>query len=72
MALALIPFFGVLVAGIWILVLMYCGLRQAYGLSGRGSLGTLAVFLLLQTGMAMILLLVLVAALACMGLLLLG
>ncbi len=71
MALGLIPFFGMLVAGIWILALMYCGVKRVYGLSARGSLGALAVFLLLQTVLALTLLLLLVAALAFMGLLLL-
>ncbi len=72
MALALIPFFGLVVAGIWILALMYCGVKQVYGLSAGGSCGALAVFLLLQTALVLTLLLVLVAALAFMGLLLLG
>jgi len=48
MALALIPFFGLLVAGIWVLALMYCGVKQVYGISGGGSLGALAIFLSLQ------------------------
>jgi hypothetical protein len=72
MVLGLIPFFGTLVAGIWILALMYSGVKQVYGISAGGSLGALAVFLLLQTALALTLLLVLVAALAFMGLLLLG
>ena len=72
MALALIPFFGLVVAGIWILALMYCGVKQVYGLSAGGSCGALAVFLLLQIALVLTLLLVLVAALAFMGLLLLG
>ncbi len=49
MVLGLIPFFGMLVAGIWILALMYSGVKQVYGISAGGSLGALAVFLLLQT-----------------------
>jgi hypothetical protein len=70
MALALIPFFGMLVAGIWILALLYCGVKQVYGLSARCSLGALAVFLLLQT-LALALLLGLAAVLAFLGFLLL-
>ena len=50
---------------------MYCGVKRVYGLSARGSLGALAVFLLLQTVLALTLLLLLVAGLAFMGLLLL-
>jgi hypothetical protein len=72
MALAVIPFFGMLVAGIWILALMYCGVKQVYGLSGGRSLGALAVFLLLQAALALILLLALVATLGVLGFLLLG
>jgi hypothetical protein len=72
MALGLIPVFGMVVAGIWILALMYCGVKQVYGLSAWGSLGALALFLTLQAALALTLLLVLVAALAIMGLLLLG
>jgi hypothetical protein len=72
MILGLIPFFGIVVAGIWVLALMYCGVKQVFGLSAAGSLGVLAVFLLLQTALALTLLLVLVAALAFLGLLLLG
>ena len=44
MALALIPLFGMLVAGIWVLALMYCGVKQVYGISTGGSLGALAIF----------------------------
>ena len=33
MALAFIPFFGLMVAGIWVLALMYCGVKQVYGIS---------------------------------------
>ena len=72
MVLGVIPFFGMLLAGIWILALMYCGVKQVYGISAGGSLGALAVFLLLQTVLALTLLLVLAAALAALGFLLLG
>ena len=72
MVLGLIPFFGMLVAGIWVLALMYSGVKQVYGISAGGSLGALAVFLLLQTALALSLLLGLVAALAFLGFLLLG
>jgi len=71
MALALMPFFGMLVAGIWVLALMYCGVKQVYGISAGGSLGALAVFLLLQAALALTLLLGLAVALALMGFLLL-
>ena len=72
MALALIPFFGTLVAGIWVLALLYCGVKQVYGISAGGSLGALAVFLLLQVALVLTLLLGLAAALAFLGFLLLG
>jgi hypothetical protein len=71
MALALIPFFGMLVAGIWILALLYCGAKQVYGISAGGSLGALAVFLSLQVLLAMIFLLALAAVLAALAFLLL-
>ena len=54
MALGLIPFFGMLVAGIWVPALLYCGVKQVYGLSTGGSLGALAVFLSLQAALALI------------------
>jgi hypothetical protein len=70
MALALIPFFGMLVAGIWVLALMYSGVKQVYGISAGASLGALAIFLLLQAALGLTLLLGLAAALALMGFLL--
>jgi hypothetical protein len=71
LALAAIPFFGLLVAGIWILVLMYVGMKQVYGISTWGALGALAVFLSLQALLGLILLVGLMAALALLGFLLL-
>jgi hypothetical protein len=71
MALGLIPFFGLLVAGIWVLALMYCGVRQFYGFSAGASLGTLALYLELQVLLALILLLGLAGILAGLGFLLL-
>ena len=70
MALALIPFFGLGLAGLWTLALLYCGAKQVYGFSARGSLGALAIFLSLQAALGMIWLLGL-AVLACLGFLLL-
>jgi hypothetical protein len=70
-ALAVIPFFGMLVAGIWVLVLMYYGVRQVYDVSAWGSLGALAIFLSLQALLGIIVLLGLVAATALLGFLLL-
>jgi hypothetical protein len=72
MALALIPFFGMLVAGIWVLTLMYYGVKQVYGISAGGSLGALAIFLALQGALALSLILGLAATLALLGFLLLG
>ena len=71
MALALIPFFGMLVAGIWVLTLMYYGVKQVYGISAGGSLVALAIFLTLQGALALSLILGLAATLALLGFLLL-
>jgi hypothetical protein len=71
MALGLIPFFGMLVAGIWVLALMYCGVKQVYGISTGGSLGALVVFLSLQAALALIFLLGLAATLTFLGFLVL-
>ncbi len=71
MALALIPFFGMLVAGIWVLTLMYYGVKQVYGISAGVSLGALAIFLTLQVALALSLILGVAATLALLGFLLL-
>jgi hypothetical protein len=71
MALGLIPFFGILVAGIWVLALMYCGVKQVYGISAGASLGALAIYLVLQVLLALILLLGLAGVLAGLGFVLL-
>jgi hypothetical protein len=71
LALAFIPFFGIMVAGIWILVLMYWGGKGVYGLSSWGSLGALAIFLSLQALLGLILMVGLMAFLALLGILLL-
>ena len=71
MALGLIPFFGMLVAGIWVLALMYCGVKQIYGISTGGPLGALAVFLSLQAALALIFLLGLAGTLTFLGFLVL-
>ncbi len=72
MALGLIPFFGMLLAGIWGLALLYCGVKQVYGISAGASLGALAIFLTLQAALALTFLLGLAAALVFLGFLLLG
>jgi hypothetical protein len=71
LTLALIPFFGFMVAGVWILVLMYHGGKRVYGLSTWGSLGALAFFLYLQFLLGLILLMGLMVLLALLGFLLL-
>lgn len=48
MAPALIPFLGAPVAGLWVLVLTYKGVKTALGLSGGRALGALAISLALQ------------------------
>jgi hypothetical protein len=71
MVLGVIPFFGMLVAGIWVLALLYSGVKQVYGIPAGVSLGALAIFLTLQAVLALTLLLGLAAALAFLGFLLL-
>jgi len=71
MALGVIPFFGMLVAAIWILVLLYYGVKQVYGVSAWRAQGTLAIFLSLQALLMLLLLLGLAATLAFLGFLLL-
>lgn len=67
LVLAVIPFLGMLVAGIWILVLMYIGVKEVFGLSASGSLGALAIFLTFQAMLGMVLLLGLIVGLAGLG-----
>jgi hypothetical protein len=71
MALALIPFFGMLLAGVWVMVLMYYGVKQVYGISAGSSLGALAIYLALQFLLALTLLLGMAGVLAGLGFLLL-
>jgi hypothetical protein len=71
MVLGFIPLFGMLVAGIWVLALMYCGVKQVYGISAWGALGALAIFLSLQALLGLILVAGLMAAAALLGFLLL-
>jgi hypothetical protein len=67
LVLALIPFLGMLVAGIWILSLMYVGAKEVFGLSALGALGSLAIFLSFQAVLGMVLLLGLTVGLAGLG-----
>jgi hypothetical protein len=67
LVLALIPFLGMLLAGIWILSLMYIGAKEVFGLSALGALGALAIFLIFQAVLGMVLLLGLAAGLAGLG-----
>jgi hypothetical protein len=71
MVLGLIPLFGMLVGGIWVLALMYCGGKQVYGIPAWGALGALAIFLSLQALLGLILVAGLMAAAALLGFLLL-
>jgi hypothetical protein len=71
MALGLIPFFGLMVAGIWVLALMYCGVKRVYGISAGRALGVLFLYLALQVLLALALLLGLAGVLAGLGFLLL-
>ncbi len=72
LALGFIPVFGMLVAGIWVLALMYYGVKQVYGMSAWGSLGALGIFLSLQALLVLIFCLGLAAAATLLGFLLLG
>jgi hypothetical protein len=67
LALALIPFLGPALAGIWILILMYIGAQKVFGVSALSSLGALAIFLTFQATLAITLLLGLIVALASLG-----
>lgn len=48
MALALFPLLGGLVAGLWVLVITYFGVRRVFGLSGGRALLAVAISLALQ------------------------
>ncbi len=67
LALALIPLLGMLVAGIWILVLLYIGAREVVGLPDLRALGALALFLIFQAVLGMVLLLGLIVGLTGLG-----
>jgi hypothetical protein len=67
LALALIPFLGSAVAGIWTLALMYVGAQKVFRVSTLSSLGALALFLTFQVTLAIILLLGLIVGLASLG-----
>jgi hypothetical protein len=54
MVLGLMPLFGLPLAGIWVLALMYSGVKQVYGISTGGALGALVVFLGLQALLGLI------------------
>jgi hypothetical protein len=64
MVLGIIPLFGMLVAGIWVLALMYCGVKQVYGISAWRALGALAIFVSLQALLGLMLVVGLLAAIA--------
>ncbi|MFA4903702.1 MAG: YIP1 family protein [Desulfobaccales bacterium] len=67
LVLALIPFLGMPLAGVWILILMYIGAKEVFGLSAFGALGALATFLIFQAMLGMVLLLGLTIGLAGLG-----
>jgi hypothetical protein len=67
MVLGVIPLFGMLVAGIWVLVLLYCGVKKVYGISAWGALGALTIFLSLQALLGLILVAGLIATIALAG-----
>jgi hypothetical protein len=64
MVLGVIPLFGMLVAGLWVLALMYCGVKQVYGISAWGALRALISYLSLQALLGLILVAGLLASIA--------
>jgi hypothetical protein len=71
LALAVIPFFGLTLAGLWTLVLMFWGAKKVYGISAWGALGALAMFFGLNVLVALALLVCLLFTAALLGFLLL-
>jgi hypothetical protein len=69
LALAVIPFLGPALAGIWILALMYIGAKQVFKASALRSLGALIIFLALHAALEITLLLGLIVGLTGLGLL---
>jgi hypothetical protein len=67
LALALIPLFGPLLAGIWVLALLYIGAQNRLGFTAWESLGALAMFIAFQVALGLILLIGLFAILAGLG-----
>jgi len=67
LVLAFIPILGLGLAVIWVLALMYLGVKKMFGLSVLSSLGALIMFLTLQALMGMILLLGLIVGVAGLG-----
>jgi hypothetical protein len=69
LALAIIPFLGLGLAGFWILALMYIGAKKVYEVSALRSLGALALFLTIQAALGILFFLGLMVGLAGLGLL---
>jgi hypothetical protein len=67
LALALIPLFGPMLAGIWVLALLYIGVQKSFGFSAWESLGVLATFIAFQVALGVILLIGLLATLTALG-----
>jgi hypothetical protein len=67
--LGFIPVLGMLVAGLWALVLLYIGARKTLALPVLRSLGVLVIFLAFQVVLGIIFLLGLIAGLVGLGLL---
>lgn len=71
MIIALIPILGLIMAGFWVLVLMYKGVRGVCGFSGGRALAVLATSLALQVFISLLFLGILVGSVGLLGLLLL-
>lgn len=70
MVVGLIPFLGVPLAGLWVLLLVYLGVQTVYETSGGRTLGVLVLFLLLHACGLLLLLGILLALLVFLGFLL--
>lgn len=70
MVLGVIPFFGAPVAGVWVLYLLYQGIKTVFDLSPERTLAALAIFLVLQVMVWAVFLGSLLAGLALLGVIL--
>jgi len=67
MALAAIPFLGMLLSFIWVLALLFIGTKNMFGLAALNPVGTLAIFLIIMAVLGLTLLLGLIIGLTGLG-----